>query len=163
MPDVPPFSVPIPDPTLLTTEALRREIAWTREITDEKFRAFRDLHDDLERRVDHRALEIADAIDRVNELSQERRNGIELEIKGLRELLNQSIQSNDKAVQAALASLNALLARMDQRIDDQKTTLTSLEGSRRGTAETIGWVIGSFGVLVAVVGGLISALHFLLH
>ena len=51
MADVPPYSVPIPDPTLLTTEALRREIAWTREITDEKFKAFRDLHDVLERRM----------------------------------------------------------------------------------------------------------------
>ena len=48
-------SVPDPDPTLLTTEALRREIAWTREITDEKFKAFRDLYDVLEKRVGQEA------------------------------------------------------------------------------------------------------------
>ena len=57
MANVPPFSVPVPDPTVLTTEGLRREITWTRELIDDKFRAFRDLHDVLEKRVDHRAIE----------------------------------------------------------------------------------------------------------
>src|SRR5271166_3041898 len=78
MAEIPPYSVPIPDPTLLTTEALRREIAWTREITDEKFKAFRDLHDVLEGRM---AAEVA----ALGALSFERRAAIEQEMKAYRE------------------------------------------------------------------------------
>ena len=78
-------SLPSPDPTLLTTEALRCEIAWTREITDEKFKAFRDLHDVLEKRFSQVGADIDAAILNYNNLCVERRAGIEQEIKGYRD------------------------------------------------------------------------------
>ena len=139
MADIPPYSVPIPDPTLLTTEALRREIAWTREITDEKFKAFRDLHDVLERRM---AAEFVS----LRALSLERRAAIEQETKAYRETteglfkavdnrfherdirFDQAAAEAERAVQAALASLNLLFARMEsqfnKQIDQLGSTLT---------------------------------------
>ena len=78
-------SLPSPDPTLLTTEALRREIAWTREITDEKFKAFRDLHDVLEKRFSQVGADIDAAILNYNNLCLERRTGIDQEVKAYRD------------------------------------------------------------------------------
>ena len=157
----PPYNVPIPDPSSLTTEAIRHEITWLREIMDEKLVAIRGLHDVLEARLGRTDLDIKATFDHANEVSEGRRNIMEQEVAGLRELLNQSIASNDKAVRAALDSLNALLERMDQRIDDVKTSVSALEGNRRGTAETIGWVIGSVGVIIAIVTAALMAVHLL--
>jgi hypothetical protein len=63
--------------------------------------------------------------------------------------------------------LNATLvltnANMTQRLDDLKTNVSSgLEGNRRGSSETIGWVIGSMGVAVAVAvaGAILTIVHF---
>ena len=87
--------VPVPDPSLLTTEALRREIAWTREITDDKFRAFRDLHDVLERRFSQVGADIDAAILNYNNLCLERRAGIEQEIKGYRDAMVDQLKGVD--------------------------------------------------------------------
>ena len=193
MADIPPYSVPIPDPTLLTTEALRREIAWTREITDEKFKAFRDLHDVLERRM---AAEVAT----LGALSLERRAAIEQEMKAYRETtdglfkavdnrfherdvrFDQAAAEAERAVQAALSSLNLLFARtesqfnkqidqlgstltltnanMTQRLDDLKTNVSEIQGNRQGSMQMVGWGIGAAGVIIAVVTAAFSIVHF---
>ena len=193
MPDIPPYSVPVPDPTLLTTEALRREIAWTREITDEKFKAFRDLHDVLERRM---AAEVA----ALGALSLERRAAIEQEMKAYRETteglfkavdnrfherdvrFDQAAAEAERAVQAALASLNLQFARtesqfnkqidqlgstltltnanMTQRLDDLKTNVSEIQGNRQGSMQMVGWGIGAAGVIIAVVTAAFSIVHF---
>ena len=193
MAEIPPYSVPVPDPTLLTTEALRREIAWTREITDEKFKAFRDLHDVLERRM---VAEIAT----LGALSSERRAAIEQEMKAFRETtdglfravdsrfherdvrFDQAAAEAERAVQAALASLNLLFARtelqfnkqidqlgstltltntnMTQRLDDLKTNVSEIQGNRQGSMRMVGWGIGAAGVIIAVVTAAFSIVHF---
>jgi hypothetical protein len=60
--------------------------------------------------------------------------------------------------------LNATLvlsnANMAQRLDDLKTNVSGLEGNRRGSSETIGWVIGSMGVVVAVAAVILTILRF---
>src|SRR5271165_6073999 len=188
MANVPPYSVPIPDPTLLTTEALRREITWTRELIEEKFKAFRDLHDALEKRVSQQRGADLEAF---NTLSLERRAATDQEIKAYREAMDsqfravgtqfherdirfdQAAVASERAVQAALSSLNLAFARtesqfnkqidqlastltltntnMTQRLDDLKTTVTGIEGSHKGSSQAIGWAIGSAGVIIAVV------------
>ena len=193
MAEIPPYSVPIPDPTLLTTEALRREIAWTREITDEKFKAFRDLHDVLERRID---AEVA----ALSTLSLERRAAIEQEMKAHRETtdglltavdtrfherdvrFDQAAAEAERAVQAALSSLTLLFARvesqfnkqidqlgstltltntnMTQRIDELRTSVSQIRGTRQGSMQMVGWGIGAAGVIIAVVTAAFSIVHF---
>jgi hypothetical protein len=41
-----------------------------------------------------------------------------------------------------------------------QANVSGLEGNRRGSSETIGWVIGSLGVVVAVVGSVLTIVHF---
>jgi hypothetical protein len=205
MPEIPPYSVPVPDPTLLTTEALRREITWLREITDEKMKAFHNIHALLEKRVDNISPELQTIFVRADELSQGRKSGMDRDVASIRELIDhertsaeekfkevelrfqerdlrfaQAAESNQLAISAALVSvnntqtrienqfskqidqLNATLvltnANMTQRLDDLKTNVSGLEGNRRGSSETIGWVIGSMGVAVA--GAILTIVHF---
>ena len=140
MPDQPvSYAVPVPDPTTLTTEQLRREIAWTREITDQKFAAFTDLFERLEKRVEQRGADIVVAVQaqqdvtdqRFNagrELSDERMSSITRELALNRDQTDekfeeidvrlterdvrftQAAEANERAITAALTSVTRELA-----------------------------------------------------
>src|SRR5271166_5207936 len=121
--------VPVPDPSLLTTEALRREIAWTREITDDKFKAFRDLHDVLERRFSQVGADIDAAILNYNNLCLERRAGIEQEIKGYRDATVNQL----KAVDLRLTTLQQQVETVDhsvRRFYDEKFRVVEAQTAR---------------------------------
>jgi hypothetical protein len=90
-------SVPRPDPTVLTTEALIREINHLRELTK------------AERRADVSEIEaLARAHDKHHEgldrLRQSEHQSVSSEISALKELLKEALASRDQALTAALAA-----------------------------------------------------------
>jgi len=95
---------------------------------------------------------------------------------------DQAAAEPERAVQAALSSLNLLFARtesqfnkqidqlgstltltnanMTQRLDDLKTNVSEIQGNRQGSMQMVGWGIGAAGVIIAVVTAAFSIVHF---
>jgi hypothetical protein len=98
MPDIPlPSNIPVPDPTLLTTAALDREIAHLRELVT------------AEHQADVGSLRAAEKAHQLTHEAEERLRDVQHEallqqVSSLKELLKEALASRDQALAAALAS-----------------------------------------------------------
>ena len=166
MPTPPPIQVvkPDPDPTLLTTESLLREIAHLKELTAEKFETQRMRTDALENRLDHKYVETADAIRNLRDLHEEK-------FKGLDQLGRQAREDNQTRLDAAFKSANdtrdkieeSLTKQIDalnnkteaankatnEKIDRLTSRLDTGEGKTKGAGDLWGYLVGLIGLLVA--------------
>jgi len=155
---------PDPDPTLLTTESLLREIAHLKELTDEKFKTQTARTDSLEGRLDHKYIETADAIHNLRDLHEEK-------FQGLDKLGRQAREDNQTRLDAAFKSANDTRDKIEESLTKQidalkvqteaanKTTnekidrLTSRtdtgEGKSKGAGDLWGYLVGFIGVLIA--------------
>lgn len=138
---------PDPDPTRLTEAASARLEVWLRRETDQRFAAFRDLAD-------------------------ERRLVLRAEIAALANLTDSRFSDAQHALGLALANFKDIIARLESQLgkqidaqslrqEDLRSIVQDMSGSRKGSTQTLGWVIGSAGVLVAIMTAIMSAVHFL--
>jgi vacuolar-type H+-ATPase subunit H len=155
---------PDPDPTLLTTESLLREISHLRELTEEKFKTQTVRTDSLENRLDHKYGETADAIRNLRDLHEEK-------FEGLDKLGRQAREDNQTRLDAAFKSANdtrdkieeSLTKQIDalnnkteaankatnEKIDRLTSRLDTGEGKTKGAGDLWGYLVGLIGVLVA--------------
>jgi hypothetical protein len=103
---------PDPDPTLLTTESLLREIAHLKELTIEKFKTDEVRITSIESRLDHKYKETADAISNLRELHNEKFNGMD-------RLQAQSKEDGRISLDAAFSSANATRDKIEDKFDKQ--------------------------------------------
>lgn len=154
--------VPVPDPTLLTTQQLNREIQSLKDLFDCRL-------DELAKRIevnvgtlqrlektvdDHQAFAVTTAI-KVNQLA--------VELKGFQDYTTTAGNKSDNSVSKQIDSLATILATTSKAIDDKITDLkdrvTRTEGRGEGTIERQATHQASFSNVTAVVG-LIAAIIF---
>lgn len=120
-------SVPVPDPTTLTTNAVARAREEIEKLFDTKLNGFREL---------------------VIEMFSGRDTALVAALRAAQELVKQQNDSNtiafDKAAQSTTKQIDALA----ERIDDLKERLTKAEG--HNWAAVGGYIIGAVGIIASV-------------
>ena len=134
---------PIPDPTVLTTEALIREINHLRELTK------------AERRADVSEIEaLAKAHDRHHEgldrLRESEHGALVDQISALKELLKEALAARDQALTAALAAAKEAVGKAEDATTKQ---LDSLRLNFDVEIKAIKDLLGDFKVNASTAGG----------
>jgi ribosomal protein S11 len=131
----PPDWRPIPDPTVLTTEAIRRDIDHLRELFDARyvgleadFESFTAHHD-----REHREI-VEKAIQHLKELTDEKFRGIAVQFAERDVRTEQAFTASTEAITAAMAAQEKAIGKSEvavaKQIEELRTTfVTALDGT----------------------------------
>jgi hypothetical protein len=155
-PTQPQKGLPIPDPTLLTTEALLREIGHLRDFNQAEIARLEDRLDAYERTHEtkhrERATEVESSVQHLTELAAERFagvsdrfSGIQLQLAERDSRIQESTQASKDAIAAALAAQKEAVAKSELSTKEQiaaittqnATTVSSLESKIDNVKELI--------------------------
>jgi hypothetical protein len=150
-------SVPRPDPTVLTTEALLREVTHLRELLTSRLEGLEDRQDAYERvheaKHRERAAEVEASIRHLTELAAERFAGVTDRFAGIQVQLTErdtrlqdTTQASKDAIAAALAAQKEAVAKSELNTKEQlasiksenATTVASLESKIENVKDLIG-------------------------
>ena len=166
-----------PDPTVLTTAALLREVGSLKELFDTRFNSMDQSVARMRDMVDRVPGIVDEKVGHLKDLTDEKFNGIAIRFAEARYLTEQTSRNDKLALDAALQaqkedvgkqndSNNASISKtevlftkqidgLNDKIDDIKSRLIANEGQSRGKTEGIGMVgaliIGATLVISAVV------------
>lgn len=138
--DVPPRSnIPVPDPSLLTTQSLDREIANLREFL---LSQIVNLSDDLERFASGHDREHRDVVERavnhLKELTDERFNGIQLQFAERDVRAEQAFKASTEAINAAMAAQEKAIIKSEIATAKQIDAIAEvIEGAKASLSEQI--------------------------
>ena len=193
---------PVPDPTVLTTQQLQREIAASRDLLDVKIDGLRSVIDTrlsaadqtitlLRFRVDQIPENIHQAIERTQELRDEKFKSIAIQflerdtrteqqsrdakvavdaaLQAAKEAVGEQNKSNAMAIAKSEATftkqidqIGVLVTTMskaiDDKIDDIKTRIQMIEGSKKGASDLFGVIFGIIGIIVGIGGVALAAI-----
>jgi hypothetical protein len=152
-------STPRPDPTLLTTEALNREIAALRDLlfgeirhrgqlTDEQFRAVDIKFDAIERRTAEQKTDTRLAVDAALTAAKEL---VAIQNEASMTSNAKTETSMTKQIDSIFMRLDQYSSAMDEKINDLKARLDRIEGKTQGTQLSMGLAFGAVGALAAIV------------
>jgi galactokinase len=189
-------SRPVPDPTVLTTQALHREVIGLKElfntrlnamdealrllqsnadkspsiaVVDSDVRHLKELTDERFKGVDQRFEEK----DKISErLSVAERDRVAAALQAQKELVTAQNLSNTTASEKTESSFAKLITQMqalmesqkaaaDDKVDDLKTRVYTVEGSQKGNIDGTGRALGMAG-LVFGIGGTLAAIGMLI-
>jgi hypothetical protein len=156
---------PKPDPTLLTTASLLREIANLKELQGANLEVVSSSLEGLTRRFDHKYVESAADLQHLRELVFER-------IEGMRELSKQAREDHKISLDAAFRSAKEAGDKSEQSFEKQIKALSERteseskatnekinllqsridlgEGKSKGAGDLYGYLIGAAGVGAAI-------------
>jgi hypothetical protein len=168
---------PIPDPTILTTQQLLREIASVREILESRLNGMDRAIDLLQSQVDKSPsigemyakheekfhsiqTQFSERDTRTDQTSKDSKVAVDAALQAAKEAVGEQNKSSALAIAKSEASttkqidqisviINSLAKGMDDKIDDIKTRITSMEGHTRGIGDGWGYLVGVIGILSA--------------
>ena len=174
---------PVPDPTVLTTQQLIREIALSREIIETRLTAS-DKAIELYQKINDKIPDIIIAsVLRLQELHEEKFKSIQIQFLERDVRAEQTSRDSKVAVDAALQAakeavgeqnkssalaiaksetstnkqidgINALVASatagLNDKIDDIKGRITSIEGASKGSSALWGYIIAAISGMAAI-------------
>jgi len=151
---------PDPDPTILTTQALLREVASLKELFETRFSGVEDSIDLIRERVGHTHDVIDEKVTHLKDLTDEKFNGIAVRFAEARYLTEQTSRNDKLALDAALQaqkedvgkqndSNNASISKtevlftkqidgLNDKIDDIKSRFIANDSQTKGKSEGIG-------------------------
>jgi hypothetical protein len=161
---------PKPDPTLLTTASLLREIANLKELQTANLETVRSSLqisvDDLMKRLDHKYIETATDLTHLRELLFERIDGmrvltaqsredsktsLDAAFKSAKDAQDKTEQSFTKQIESLGARSEAASKATNEKIDRVTSRLDLGEGKSKGAGDLWGWIVGVIGVGAALV------------
>jgi hypothetical protein len=163
------LSTPRPDPTILTTEQLHREISGLREFVLGEVRHVGELSDEKFSAVDAHFVAIAE---RMAEQKTDTKVAVDAALQAAKEAVSMQTEASDKAIAKSEAAITKQIDALavlveksseakDEKIDDLKTRLDRLEGRSQGTQMSAGLLFGAVGGLAAVIGIIIVVANVL--
>lgn len=139
----------VPDPTLLTIDALRREIAMLENLTSVRLDAAEAL-------IQERVLRIDALMERSEEMRQEQKSDTRAAVEAALESQKEATAKMEVAVSEQIASLRSNFETAIQgvlsNVADLKDRMTALESSRQGMVEQRAETRQVSSGVVAVVG-----------
>ena len=173
-------SVPVPDPTVLTTQSLLREIAALKELVESRISSVANIFDEKIKQVVARTDEVFSRIDvqfierdkRTEQLAIASSTAIAAALQAAKEAVGAQNTSNSIAISksetSTLESLRQLrdLFQADSRstnekINDIKSRVDKGEGTHTGIANVWGAILGGGSFVIAIITVLI--LIFRMH
>ena len=192
---------PVPDPTLLTTQQLQREISMSRDLLDIKIAGLREsilgkfdalenviivlreqisrIRDGVDPAINHLhelqnekfksiAIQFDERDTRVDQTSRDSKLAVDAALQAAKEAVGEQNKSNALAIAKSEATytkqidqigllISALSKAIDDKVDDIKTRVQMMEGSKKGASDFFGLIVGIVGVLVGL-GGMIAAM-----
>lgn len=187
-------SRPVPDPTVLTTQQLQREIGMSREFVEARISGFRDvletrldamdkaiglLHEHNSSTPDHikdmvgqlqflheekfRSIgsQFLERDTRTEQTSRDSKVAVDAALQAAKEAVGEQNKSNAMAIAKSEATftkqidqigtlITTLQKGLDDKIDDIKGRLGSIESTRKGIGEMWGVLVGLAGLAIAV-------------
>ncbi len=155
---LPMVTVPIPDPTVLTTQQLLREIATSREIVETSIKGLRELHEERFASISNQFIE-RDV--RTEQASRDSKVAVDAALKAAKEAVEEQNKSNALAIAKSEAGFTKQIDQIgilvsttqkgnDERFEDIKGRLVLLEGVRRGGSEIWAYMIAIAGLAIAI-------------
>ena len=167
---------PIPDPTVLTTAALLREISNLKELLQAEITHLQRDDKRIWDFLGNRGTIIREEIDALHVLLNERFHGVGLQFTERDKAITAALEAQKEAAAAQNTSnmeaagkseasftkqidqmqmiVNAIAKATDEKIDDLKTRMTLGEGTKRGMGESWGIIVAAgglaTGILIAV-------------
>lgn len=156
---------PDPDPTLLTTENLRREIANLKELLETRLdgsNSARDaLHDLILAKIEVLASVTSQQFISINDKFAEKDKAVSVGLSAQKEAAAAQQDSNTAATLKMEDNFTKLLDQgrellsevrrnTDVQISDIKSRLDKGDGQSRGAGDTWGWLFGAGGILIAI-------------
>ncbi len=196
-------SVPVPDPTVLTTQQLQREIATSREVVEthlegikrvietrlegmDKAIALLQISNDRipthvnemvthlkslhEERFHSIATQFLERDTRTEQTSRDSKVAVDAALQAAKEAVGEQNKSNALAIAKSETTftkqidqigilISALQKGFDDKIDDIKTRLQSMEGQRKGAFDSYGFLIGVIATVIAIVSVTVAAIR----
>jgi hypothetical protein len=175
---------PIPDPTLLTTQQLEREIAHLKELFASRLAemdkavqllqmsanrspTINEVFLQHEERFKSIVTQFAERDTRAAESIAQSKTAVDAALQAAKEAFGQSQQASDRSIAKSEASITKQIDQIgeimaqgtkasDEKIDDLKERLASLDGRRGGVGDVWGFIVGGLGLAVAIVALLLS-------
>lgn len=171
---------PDPDPTILTTENLRREIANLKELQDRRFedmaiamRLVQSISDRVPALVDEKVSHLAEVMTekfaKVNNQIVERdvrtdqragdiKVGVDAAFAAAKETAGKSEAGFTKQIDSLVAIIDTKNKNSEDKIESLKERVSSIENRSKGAGDVWGYVIGAAGILIAF-GALVLRAH----
>lgn len=179
-------SRPVPDPTVLTTQQLQREVLALRELFDSRFggydkaiallqanadraptisvveervRSLKDLHDEKFKSI---AVQFAERDTRTEQTSRDSKVAVDAALQAAKEAVGEQNKSSALAIAKSEASttkqidqlgvaFSATTTGINDKIDDIKDRITTIEGRGTGRHDAWGYLVGGVGLAIGVV------------
>jgi hypothetical protein len=141
-------SRPVPDPTVLTTEQLHREIAALSELTSYRLAGQKELVEEQFRTV-HVAMEDA-------------KEAVGFALTAAKESQAKSEASFTKQIDQMGLLIGAATQGNSDKIDDIKDRITAIEGRTKGATDNTGALLSFSAVAISAVG-VVIAIFFSTH
>jgi hypothetical protein len=145
-----------PDPTLLTTEALQREVNNLKEIIKNTDIATREIMNEKFHSVDQQFVSAERA--RI-EQKADTKAAVDAALIAQKEAVREQTLASEKAIAKSEVSTNSKLEESDKRVDDLKTRVGTIESIKRGGKEATAsiYAFAGFVVTLIVIGGFLIA------
>jgi hypothetical protein len=151
--------VPNPDPTLLTTQQLQREIAAaresmaidtrsTREVFDEKLGSLSGITEERFRSIQ---LQFAERDVRTDQTARDSKLAVDAALQAAKEAVAKSEAGTAKQIDQQGAQMSSSYQALDDKINDMKERLTRQEGAGEGRIDMRGWIVAGFAILVGLI------------
>ncbi len=157
-------SVPVPDPTKLTTDAVSALEKQLKELFEQRFSHVNDLIREVHDQVAAQPLQRSENILHLKELVVEKFKGVDQQFASSATALASAFQANSQAALKAETAftkqidglgtlINTALKSVDDKIDDLKARVTVVEAVKVGSAQNTDQsfkIVSALGVFVAI-------------
>ncbi len=164
---------PIPDPTILTTQQLLRELGSLKELMLTRMDAY-DRAIDLLQDFANRQPTIAEVVAenngkfqavqlqfrerdiRFDRAANDTRVAVDAAFAAAKEAVNKSELNFTKQLDAIGAAIAVAGRAQDDRVNDVRDRLTAIEGRGQAYSQGFGWIATGVGIVAAVIGAIIA-------
>ncbi len=164
----------IPDPTILTTQSLEREVQHLKELVETRFNGGDKAIKLLQDATDLFPQQVKDEIETLRALHNERFQSVATKFADSKVAVDAALQAADKAgtktedsftkqIDQIGEQIRAGAKSSDDKIDDLETRLTTIEGRSSGHGETWGYVVGAVGMMIGLSSVIILVMRLTGH
>lgn len=172
--------VPVPDPTLLTTQQLLRENVWLREVIEARINGMDKTIAQRQAALDLIPAAVDDKVKNLKELHSEKFGSIATQLEerdtavtaafqAAKDAVGQQTMASDRAIAKSEAAITKQIdqlgvliatttAGLDGKISDLKERLTLIEGKGTGVATMWAAVAAAIGILIAIASLVIASM-----
>ena len=146
---------PVPDPTVLTTAALLREIASLKELLQLQITALTSVNNEKFSNIDTRFADL----DRLRtQTAITNRDAIDAALQAQKESTAKTEAAFTKQIDQIQVLISAISRAADEKVDDVKTRIDLSEGRSKGFGEGWGILVGAVGLVASV---LVALSHYI--